>query len=210
MKKGRVISFKSCNNLLRFFSHNTLLIFFCIIFIIGILFGVFCYGKNDFLKELIDKYITDFISFRTDNKVFDVFIKSFFTSLLVFVISFSFGTSLSGAIFIPLLLFFIAFIFGEISALLYSEYSLNGFAFHTVIILPSAIIFIISLIFSCIESIKFSILISKLTLPATVPQNLSHYFKYYCFKYIIYILIVLISAITDALISVNFIDNFKL
>lgn len=210
MKKGRVISFKSCNNLMRFFTQNTYLIIFCLVFITGLLFGVIFYGKSDFLNKFLNNYISEYISFRTENKLIDVLIKSFFTSLLVFILAFSFGTSLSGIIFIPLLLFFTAFIFGEMSALLYADYSLKGFAFHTVIFLPPAIIFIISLIFSCIESIRFSVLISKLTLPTTVPQNLSLYFKHYCYKYLLYAFFVLISSITDALISVNFIDNFKL
>ena len=81
MKKGRVISFKTCNNLMRFFTQNTYLIIFCLVFITGLLFGVIFYGKSDFLNKFLNNYISEYISFRTDNKLIDVLIKSFFTSL---------------------------------------------------------------------------------------------------------------------------------
>ena len=210
MNKGKVLSFRNCNNFLRIISDNSFLIIFTVIFVLGLIFGVIFCGKYDFLSNYFNEFLNEFIAYRESNTVLKVTVKSFFTFLLVFCFTFSFGASLSGIFFIPLFLFLNGYAFGMISSMLYSQYSLKGVAFHTVILLPSAIIFVIAHIFSCIESVKFSLTVAKLTLPSTMPQNLSLYFRDYCIKYILYIFLTFISALADALISVNFIKNFSL
>lgn len=210
MKKGKVLSFKGCNRLVGFIIENNLLIILSLFFIAGLCFGVFTFDKYDFLKEFSGGYIEDFINSRTDYSFLHITFSSFFDSLLFVLVVFAFGASLLGIVFVPLAVCFKGYIFGCIAALLYSEYALKGVAFHAVIILPASIVFLIAFILCALESVRFSLILAKLTFPTCVPQNLSYVFKNYCSRYLLYCLIILFSALIDALISTNFLNRFSL
>ena len=210
MKKGRVLNLKNFDRLFSFFAENNFLIIFSLLFIFGLLSGILFYGKNEFLNKLTQNVFSLFLESRSDMVFLSVFLDSFFSSLLLLLVVFGFGTSLIGVITIPLSLFGFAFIYGSIISFLYSEYGLKGVAFHTVIILPSFIILIITLIISSIHSTRFSILLAKQTLPTAIPIDISFNFKKYLSRFVLYIFIILFSAIADALISSNFLNEFSL
>ncbi len=210
MKKGTVLNLGRCNKVFEFLKLNNILIILTLFFIGGLCFGIyFCSDKESFLK-LAQNYISDFTERRIDATFFTVFFDSFFKSLLFIAITFICGSSMLGVILIPFVCSISGMLYGTIAAFLYAEQSLNGVAFFAVMILPSAIIAVIALIFSSKESIKFSLLLARLTFPSTAPHNLSFDFKRYCIKYLSFAFICLISATVDAVLSLNFINNFNI
>lgn len=210
MKKGKVLNLRGCNKIFEFVRVNNLLIILTVCFIIGLCFGVLTLKKYDFLKSYAEGYISDFMLSRTGTGFFKITLDSFLSSMLFIFLSFSCGASLLGVVLVPLCVSVRGFLYGCVTALLYAEYSLKGIAFNAVLLLPPAIIFIIALILASLESVRFSLLLARITLPATVPTNLSYNFKNYCGRYLLFCILVLVSAVADALLSVNFLTRFSL
>lgn len=210
MRKGRVISFKSCNKIIDFIFKNRFLVVVSVFFVVGFILSVVFSGKYDTVNDWGITLIESFIKNRTDSTFLKIAINSFFGSMFFIVICFASGTSVLGMIFVPLCVAARGFIYGTVASVLYSEHLLKGIAFHTVLILPSAIIFMLSFLFAANESINFSLMITRLTLPQTMPMNLSLSFKNYCVKYLIACIIVVFSASVDALLCGSFLKVFSL
>ena len=87
---------------------------------------------------------------------------------------------------------------------------MKGIAFNAVLIIPSAFVFVIALLLASRESMRFSILIAKISLPGSASVNLSFDFKNYCGRYLFIVLIALASALTDAVLSCSFLDGLML
>lgn len=210
MKKGTVLNLRGCNKVLEFIRLNNLILCLTLFFIVGLSLGIFTLKKYTFFENWAGDYILNFITARTGVKFLKIVFSSFLSSMFFMIISFISGTSIIGVILVPLCVAFRGYLYGVVSALLYSEYSLKGIAFHAVILLPSAIIFTIAFILSARESVRFSLVLAKLTLPVTVPANLAYDFKNYCGRNLLLCLLVLVSAVVDAVISTNFLIRFSL
>ena len=210
MKKGKVLNLRGINNFLEFVRLNNLILLLTLFLIIGFVFGVFTLNKYSFSQTYAQNFVTEFIADRTNSNILKITFVSFISSMFFMVASFVGGTSIIGMVLVPCFVAVKGYLYGIVSALLYSEYSLKGIAFHAVILMPSALIFIIAYLFSSRESVRFSLIMGKLTLPITVPANLSYDFKNYCGKNLLFCLLVLLSALTDAVISTNFLSRFVL
>lgn len=210
MKRGTVLNLKFYNKVFEFVKINNLLLCLTLFFIGGFVFGIFIFDKYTSLNDWADKFVLNFISNRTDEKFFKIVFTSFFSSMLFMLYSFIGGTSIVGVISIPLIIGVKGCLLGAVSAVLYSEYFLKGIAFQAIILMPSTIIFTIALILSAREAMRFSLIVSKLTLPTSMPKNLSFDFKNYCIKNILLSLLVLLSSVIDAVISTNFLVKFSL
>lgn len=209
MKKGTVLSLKNLK-FTDFMAKNNILVILIFLFILGLAAGTFSGSKISVLSEYSDDYLKRFISERTNATFFSVTLNSFMGSALTLLLTFAAGTSMLGVILVPTIFLLRGVLYGSVSALLYSEYSVKGIAFNAVLIIPAAILFIISLILSSRESIKFSLIIAKMTLPGSPSPNLSADFKNYCGRYLFICLLVLASALVDAVLSCSFLDSLTL
>lgn len=209
MKKGTVLSLKNLK-FTDFMAKNNILVILILLFVLGLAAGTFSGSKISVLSEYSDDYLKRFISERTNATFFSVTLNSFMGSALTLLLTFAAGTSMLGVILVPTIFLLRGVLYGSVSALLYSEYSVKGIAFNAVLIIPAAIVFIISLILSSRESIKFSLIIAKMTLPGSPSPNLSADFKNYCGRYLFICLLVLASALVDAVLSCSFLDSLTL
>lgn len=210
MQRGTVLNLRGLKKVFEVFSANSRLIILTLFFAFGFLAAVFTFGKNEEIVLMANNYIEEFISSRANVGFFALLVHSFLNSMLFLVLCFICGSSMLGVILVPLLVFLKGFVYGAVTAVLYFEYSLKGIAFHAVVIMPPAILFIIALILAAMEAIRFSLFLARQTLPQSVPTSLSLVFKRFCFKFLIFSSIVLMSALLDAFISCNFLPTFNL
>ena len=210
MRKGKVLRLKNCSEIIEFIIKNRVLLILSIFFIIGFFVSVFLSDKYQALKSLNSALLNDFIEDRTDKAFLPIATKSFFNSMLFVLLGFVCGSSVIGSVFIPFIVAFKSFLLGGIAVTLYSVYSLKGIAFYTVLILPSAIIFVFGFLYAMCEAFDFSLMLTRLTFPQTMPSNISFQFKAFSLKYLIVTFIVLISALIDALLCGNFLTVFNL
>lgn len=210
MKKGRVVNLNKIGNMIGIMSKNNIIIILTLIFIIGLAIGIFSFGKYDFVINIVSNYLSKFIYLRTDSSFFRILADSLFESMIFIILSFCIGTSMFGSVAVIPIVSFKAFSYGSLVAFLYSQYNIKGIAFNAVLILPFSIFFIIALFLSCSEAIKFSFLLANQTFDNSEYKSISLCFKNYCIRHLFILLIVLFSAIADALISSNFINNLRL
>lgn len=209
MRKGKVLSLKNFS-FARFISRNNILSLFVVLIVAGVAVGIFTESKLKVLSDYSALYLERFILLRSGESFLSIALSSFMGSALVLLILFAAGTSILGVIFVPFLAVFRGVFYGGISALLYSEYAVKGIAFNAVLIIPSAFVFVIALLLASRESMRFSILIAKISLPGSASVNLSFDFKNYCGRYLFIVLIALASALTDAVLSCSFLDSLML
>ena len=203
MKKGTVLSLKKIRLSEFIIKNNTLVLLVCL-FIAGIAAGTFAGKRFSALADYSAKYLERFIAERQGVSFLSVAVNSFAESALVLLAVFAAGTSVLGVVLSPLAAAARCVLYGGVSALLYSEYSVKGIAFNAVLVIPSEIIFAVALLLAAKESLRFSLGMARLTLPAAPPVNLSAEFRAYCGKYLIICLLTLLSALTDAVMSCSF------
>lgn len=210
MKKGKVLNLSHCNEVFEFIKKNNVLMILTVLFLGGFCFGIyFCSEKQSFL-EFSKSYLSDFIDNRTGHSFISVLFNSFYSSMLFAVLCFISGSSMLGIILVPFICSAKGLLLGIIAANLYISNSLSGIAFYAVMILPAAVLSVIALILASKESIRFSLLLARLTIPSTTPRNLSFDFKNYCVKYLSISAICFLSALFDTVLSVNFLKSFNI
>ncbi len=210
MQLGKVINLNKCGNIIDFFKSNKSVIILLGLFLSGFILGIFSLDTFEGYRDFFAKTVDSFIDIRNNESFFKIFSNSFFGFISYLILFFIAGSSVLGVVFIPFLVFFGGLYFGGIMSFLYSEYALSGVAFSAVMVVPSAVLFGVSIILSAREAIGFSVRLSKLTFPRTVPANLYYDFKNYCGRFIVIFLLVLFSSLTDGLIAVNLAHNFSL
>ena len=203
MKKGTVLSLKKIR-FSEFIMKNNVLVLLVILFIAGIAAGTFAGKKIAGLTDYSAEYLERFVAERSNASFLSVTVNSFAASALVLLAVFAAGTSVLGVVLVPIAAAARCVLYGSVSALLYSQYSVKGIAFNAVLIIPAEIIFAVALLLAAKESVKFSLDMARLTLPSAPPVNLSADFRSYCSKYILICLLTLLSAITDAVMSCSF------
>lgn len=209
MRKGKVLSLKNLK-FTEFIAKNNILAVLVILITAGIAVGIFTESKLQVLSRYSASYVERFVALRSGESFLSVALSSFMSSALVLLALFAAGTSMLGVILVPFLAALRGVFYGGVSALLYSEYSVKGIAFNAVLIVPSAFVFVIALLLAARESMRFSLLIAKMSLPGAPSVNLSFDFKNYCGRYLFISLIALASALTDAVLSCSFLDSLIL
>ena len=209
MQKGKVLSIKNFK-LTEFVTKNNILAVLVVLIIAGVSVGIFTESRIQVLSNYSTTYVERFIALRSGESFLSVALSSFMSSALVLLMLFAAGTSMLGVILVPFIVALIGLFYGGISALLYSEYSVKGIAFNAVLIVPSAFVFLIALLLAGRESMRFSLLMAKMTLPGSPSVNLAFDFKNYCGRYLFIAFILLASALTDAVLSCSFLDSLML
>ena len=194
----------------QFLGKNHLIILLTLMFVFGVAGGSVTIAKSQNILKLSEYFLNIYLSQRTGVSFFSVLFGSFFTSLLTLLFVFVSGASMLGVITVPIWVALRGFLYGTVSSYLYSEYSVRGIAFNAVMVIPSAIVFVISFLLAAKESVKFSVIMAKLTLPRSKPVNLYIDFRNYCARYTFFCVAILISALIDAVLSCSFIKFFQL
>ena len=209
MRKGKVLSIKNFK-LTEFVTKNNILAVLVVLIIAGVSVGIFTESRIQVLSNYSTTYVERFIALRSGESFLSVALSSFMSSALVLLVLFAAGTSMLGVILVPFIAALIGLFYCGISALLYSEYSVKGIAFNAVLIVPYAFVFLIALLLAGRESMRFSLLMAKMTLPGSPSVNLAFDFKNYCGRYLFIAFILLASALTDAVLSCSFLDSLML
>lgn len=209
MRRSRVLNFKNIHSIIEFAVYNKFLIILMLFFLSGIIAGVISFGNSELLDNFAADNFSMFIKGRTNCTFTKTMLNSFFECMLYLVVCFIFGSSMLGTVFLPTLISVKGFLYGQTAALLYSVYSLKGIAFHTLIILPVAVIFSVILIFFARDSMRFSVLIVRNVL-GNNSADISLDFKSYSVKFFIYSLSSFFCAVIDSLLSFKLIESFKL
>ena len=209
MRRSRVFNFRGLHKFLEFVVYNKMLIILSLFFLTGLIIGVFYYGSSNAIDSFIKENFSFFLNERESYKFAKILFDSFFGYMLYLVIGFILGASMLGSIFLPFILSFKGILYGLTAAMLYTEYSLKGIAFYTLLILPSAVIFSVLLIFATGESMRFSLLLVRSSLIKS-SNDLSFDFKSFCIKYLSFVLGVFVCALVDTFLSVKLINSFSL
>ncbi len=209
MRKGKVLSLKNFR-FTEFVAKNNILAVLFVLITSGVAVGIFTESKLQVLSQYSASYVERFVALRSGESFVSVALSSFMSSALVLLVLFAAGTSMLGVVLVPFLAALQGVFYGGVSALLYSEYSVKGIAFNAVLIVPSAFVFVVALLLAARESMRFSLIIAKMSLPGSPSVNLSFDFKNYCGRYLFIVLIALASALTDAVLSCSFLDSLML
>ncbi len=207
MQKSRVLDLKNIKILNLIFSNRTSIVL-GVLFFLGLIISSIIFGDNKTLFEFIKRYFEDFFEIRKTGFI-SIFFDSFKDLFLYLLLIYMSGTSALGVAVSPLLIFWCGFKYGSLISYIYSQYSIKGIAFNSVIIIPSAIICVIVFIFAARFSIEFSLDIARLTLPRATPNTLNYSFKLYATKYLILIIFLMLASVVDAALSSVLIDTFN-
>lgn len=208
MRRSTVVSLNSLR-VLEFLRNNHTLLLLTAFYIIGMVVGTVSLNSSERAQKMAESALESYIKVRSGESFVHIMLNSASSSYLMLLLVFIGGASMLGVIVVPLLIAYRGFWYGILSALLYSTYSLKGIAFNAVLIIPSSVLFLICLLMSARESVGFSLVIARLTLPKTAPASLYVDFKNYCGRYLIICVVSVLPAILDALMSGSFMDYFS-
>lgn len=208
MRKGVIVNLKRFK-FLEYVTLNKIFILLCAMFIAGIAIGSVIYPKNGTLAELSKNLFADYIALHNSSSFFEKLFGGFLKYFIVLLLYFLSGTSMLGVAVVPFLTAWQGILFGNISSYLYAEHTLKGIAFNAIILVPPSIIFTICCFFAAKESINFSLLMARLTLPKSKPANIYTDFRKYCGRFIIFVGVSLIAAIADIVLNLLFLHFFE-
>ncbi len=209
MKNGTVVDLKSFKAI-SFFRNNYMLLILCLIFVVGIVFGSF--GGESFSAKTDEAFLSFFFNRHFGRSFLKIFGFTLLLYAVSFLLQFMFGASLMGVAVVPIITAFHGFWYGCVSSILYSQFTLKGVAFNATVLLPSFLVFVVASIFAARESMFFSLMLSRSTLPRSRPVNFYIDFKNYCSKFLFFSFFIVIAALIDALLSHTFLGfyNFTL
>ena len=210
MKIGKVINLKDFSFVFILLKQNKIIIISLILFLSGFIFGIFTPEKYEGFNNFFDAVLKDFFNLRNKGDIFDISVDAFGFYLNILITVFIIGTSVLGVVFLPFILCAYGLYYGALLSILYSEYSLNGVVLSGVVILPSAVLFAVCLIYATREAADFSVSISALTLPKSVPASLYYNFKKYCGEFIKILSLTIIASLMDGFLSFYLIEKFTI
>ena len=209
MRKGTVLRLHGFG-VFDFIAKNGLLILILLGLTLGIVFGVFFGDGIQMISLYTKNHLSRYLQMRTEHSFFRIMLDSFMAQLFSLLLLFAAGTSMLGAVFVPVTATGKGVLFGAFTAFIYSEYAVKGIAFHAILILPPTVILLIAYLLAARESFQFSVVMAKMTFSGTHTDNLGGYFKNYCGRYCFLIIAILLSAVLDAVLSVLLFGKFGL
>ena len=208
MQRGRVLNL-SKNQIIYFFRNNILSLVCVLMLVLGVLFGIFFCGRLPVITSIFKQFFDGYISSRQSSSYFNIAVGSFLKSLILFLLVFIGGTTLFGAVCIPLFIGLDGFFYGSAVAYLYSSFALKGVAFNAVIFLPSNLLLIIFLIFAARYAMEFSLYLARLTFPNSLQGDLFLQFKEYSLKFLFLTLGSVLPALLDGLTATSMLRFFE-
>ncbi len=208
MKKGAIVNLKRLK-VLDFITINRISIIMCVIFIIGVAVGSAVFPNSEHLKNFSKDFFEKYLHYFNGNSYLLKLTFSILRYLFILLLMYISGTSMFGVAVVPFFVCWHGITIGNLSAFLYNNYALKGIAFNAIILVPTALIFTICVFFAAKESINFSLLLAKLSLPKSSPANIYFDFKKFCGKYIFFSAICILIALIDTLLSGLFLRFFE-
>lgn len=207
MKKTKIISINQFN-IIKFVKKNKISLLLCILFLIGVIISIVLY-KKAFISNKIPIWLNNYYFSIKEAPPLLSFGKSILSLLLIIVVFFMCGTSMMGIITVPISVSSFGFIIGSFVAHIYSQFSIKGLAYTAVILVPSALIFLIALFNTCQHTILFSFNLVKLTFGNQAYKNIADEFKNYCYKYLSLLIFTVLSVILDLFLNNSFLKYFE-
>ena len=206
MKPGGVVSLKKIR-LVDYFTKNRLILLMFFVFLIGFTVSSISFSGSK-AAQISDGIFKDFISDRQRTSFIQIVFSVLIEYLIVYLAFFAAGASATGVVFVPLLCCCLGLYYGTLAAYSYASFAIRGIAFNSVIVIPAALIFTLSILFVSKESFVFSSVILRLLLPKSKPVNASSEFKRYSAKFLLLSVFTLLASIADAVVSVSFLNYF--
>jgi len=208
MNRGKVFTLNK-SGFINYIYKNKGLFLLTIFYILGLVLGVLLIRKNNVTYNFSELLFNEYILNRTNTTFISVFLSSFFTMFILVFIVFLSGTSFVGVVLSPITVVAFGYLNGAFLSYIYIQNSIKGIAFNAVIIIPTAILFIIGLLLSARESLNFSSELVKLTFyKGYASSKVFELFKNYCVKYALLLFLSISSALFDGVFSVSFIKYF--
>jgi hypothetical protein len=207
--KRRIKAFKTDKNFVSIINENNILIFMVFCFLLGNLISILVFKlnntQNNFYETEFKEYISDF-----DGNFGKVFTASALQIAPYMCLIFLAGTSMAGSIITPLIIALRGAKLGFISSYLYVHFSLNGIIFNILLIIPSAVLTALSLIFSGREAFGFSLSLARLAVPDSKSVILDNDFKIYCMRQLFILLFYILGILLQTIMVISFYSFFKL
>ncbi|MBR4282546.1 MAG: stage II sporulation protein M [Clostridia bacterium] len=171
---------------------------YCIILLTGLLLGSIFSGKSTLSTFDFKIFFENFLYSRENSSFIDVFINTLTSGFIYLLLCYFSGMFALGSVSNSLILIFKGATLGVLMGYSYLSYGLKGVIFAIIIILPSAFITSITLIYSAKESFILSHYFFRLFTNNLVLKNIRLEFKKYCIKFLVFFIFILISALIDA------------
>ena len=210
MQKGRVVNLSHLNKVFSFLHINCYIITLTVMCVSGIALGIFGTKFNDRFLDLFKSYTESYLALRSEGTFLRIFSDSLLLNFTFSLLIFIFGASVTGITLSPILVLIRSLLFGALSGVIYTDYSLKGIALNALILIPPTVVAMIFIILSAKESMKLSLVLIRQTLPETKPKNLSFDFRRFCVKNLILFIPIIISSILDGWLSIKLISFFEL
>lgn len=181
-----------------------------IAYIIGFSIGIFLIiNGNEMIFDFIKINFNSYIDFKSNSGFFSIFLYSFLMIFPYYFIAFIFGTCIIGNIILPGICTFLGIFYGTFISYIYNVYAISGIGFSLLLIAPCAVLYSALLIFTIRESICFSTMILKNSLPSGTSLNFSKDLKIYSIRYLIFLSFNILISLLDAIFSYIFIKFFN-
>lgn len=208
----KVIKFKNnkIHSFFEYFNQRKIELLYCTIFLLGIFLGTFFSGKSLLNAFDVNVFFENFLNSRDDSRFVDVFLNTFSSGMVYLLFCYFSGMFALGGISNGLILLLKGTSLGVIMGYSYLVYGLKGVIFSVIIILPSAFITNVTLIYAAKESFIFSLCFFRLFTDNLLLKPIRTEFKRYCIKYIAFIFLILFSALVDGLLTKIFFNVINL
>ena len=199
------------NSVKKFRITDGIAFFILLSYIIGFIIGALLIrSQNDVFINYSSSVFTGSVLAKDSQPFFSQLFDSFLLIFPFLLLSFVFGTSIIGCVFIPAVNVFKGMYDGLLISYIYNTYSVSGMGFTVLVIAPGTILFAYLLLLGCRESMCFSDRVLKNTLPKGTAYNLASDFKLYSVRYLIILLLAFSAAFLDCAIAKLFIKYFEL
>lgn len=188
---------------------NNVVIILSVFFVIGIVIGVSLLSNNESVFQFAKSDFEKFLVLRKNNSFGKVFISSFLGLLPYVLLIFLCGTSLVGIALTPLSILYRGFCYGITASYLYCDYSLQGIAFNSLILIPTTLIAVFGYLISGREAFNFSLHLAKISMPNGQAVSMYNDFRLYCKRSLLYFIFYMVSALFDAIMCISFIKFFN-
>lgn len=180
-----------------------------ILLTLGILIGAMTSRPSADDVNAIETIAGGFISVRSQTNFISILIKSFGSLFLFIFAAFWLGNNNFGCFIIPFIPLIRGLGLGASLGYFYAFYGAMGLAYCAVLVIPSAIISTISILFASREGMRFSYIMFKRLGRRARLERMTVPFINYCKKFIIYIILIFSASLLDALLNIIFARLFS-
>ncbi len=208
--KSRLSRYEMGQAIAETFKEHWLIIVVGLVLVIGMIFGaVYARSAENTVLEKLDFIFFSNYKTRISQTLFTTFTSSVASSFLFLLLCFLSGMSLWGSAFVPLILFFRGFGLGLTSGYIYAFYGFKGILFNAIVILPSAFLSSVCVIFAARESIRYSVLLAAAE-RSRHSNETDYTVRTYLNRYALLLILLLGSGVLDVICTACFAGIFSL